>query len=83
MLASLDDQAQDSTGQPLCTKDGLTEVNAAVVIDTTGDANATALAGLPMHIPSETSRPHYPVRPLATIRKISISTPSTAPLMPK
>ena len=54
MLASLDvPGAGQHWTATLCTKDGLTEVNAAVVIDTTGDANATALAGLPMHIPSE------------------------------
>ena len=37
----------------LCTKTGLTTRTAAVVIDATGDANAAALAGFALNIPSE------------------------------
>lgn len=37
----------------LCTKAGLTERSAAVVIDATGDANAAALAGFPLRIPDD------------------------------
>ena len=35
----------------LCTKTGLTEIDAAVVVDATGDANAAELAGFPLSIP--------------------------------
>ena len=38
----------------LCTKKGLAARVARVVIDATGDANAAALAGFPLEIPSET-----------------------------
>lgn len=38
----------------LCTKSGLVACEARVVIDCTGDACATALAGFPLHIPEET-----------------------------
>lgn len=37
----------------ICTKTGLREIDANVVIDCTGDANAAALAGLPLNIPDE------------------------------
>lgn len=37
----------------LCTKNHLVELHAAVVIDATGDANAVALAGLPLNVPEE------------------------------
>lgn len=38
----------------LCTKSGLVNRQAKVVIDATGDANAVALAGLPLNIPDAT-----------------------------
>jgi flavin-dependent dehydrogenase len=38
----------------LCTKTGLSNCRARVVIDATGDANAASLAGLPVIIPDET-----------------------------
>lgn len=37
----------------LCTKSGLADVNARVLIDATGDANAAAVAGFPVQIPDE------------------------------
>ena len=40
----------------LCTKTGLAEVTAGVLVDCTGDANAVALAGLPLRVP-ETCQP--------------------------
>jgi len=55
MLAGVEPQVEGHGWQvTLCTKDGLVEQVATVVIDTTGDANATALAGFPVHIPGET-----------------------------
>ncbi|MBT6149356.1 MAG: FAD-dependent oxidoreductase [Gemmatimonadetes bacterium] len=54
MLADVRSQAEGHAWQvTLCTKSGLTELDAAVVIDATGDANATKLAGLPVHVPDE------------------------------
>jgi len=54
MLAGVKPQAEGDGWQvALCTKNGPIEQAAAVVIDTTGDANAAALAGFPMHIPDE------------------------------
>ena len=46
----------DDTGWrvTLCTRTGLTERTASVVVDATGDANAAVLAGLPVRIPDET-----------------------------
>ncbi len=38
----------------LCTKTGLAAYRTRVVIDATGDANATSLAGLPVIVPDET-----------------------------
>lgn len=38
----------------LCTKNGLTELAAAVVVDCTGDANAASVAGLPVNVPDTT-----------------------------
>ena len=38
----------------LCTKAGLVDKTAKVIIDATGDANAVALAGLELNIPAET-----------------------------
>ncbi|MEN6645212.1 MAG: FAD-dependent oxidoreductase [Armatimonadia bacterium] len=38
----------------LCTKTGLTTRTARALIDCTGDANAVALAGLPLEVPEET-----------------------------
>lgn len=37
----------------LCTKEGLADYNAKVLIDATGDANLASLAGLPINIPEE------------------------------
>ncbi len=37
----------------LCTKTGLTERSASVLVDCTGDANAVSLAGLPLVVPEE------------------------------
>mgnify|MGYP001159818702 FL=1 len=54
MLADIKPQSEGCGWQvTLCTKDGLAEWDATVIIDATGDANATALAGLPIHIPDE------------------------------
>ena len=54
LLARIKPQAEGHGWQvTLCTKNGPIEQIAAVVIDTTGDANAATLAGFPMHIPDE------------------------------
>lgn len=54
MLADVMPEAEGRGWQlTLCTKGGLTEIGAAVVVDATGDANAAALADLPLHIPDE------------------------------
>lgn len=49
-------EASDGSGWnvTLCTKTGLATRRARVVIDATGDANAAALAGLPVVVPDET-----------------------------
>lgn len=54
MLADVQPQATGTGWQvTLCAKSGLTDIDAAVVVDATGDANATALAGFPIRIPDE------------------------------
>ncbi len=54
MLAGVEPQAEGRGWQvTLCTKSGPTERDVAVLIDTTGDANATAMAGFPIRIPDE------------------------------
>ena len=40
-------------GVPLCTKDGIRLVEAAVLVDATGDANAVAMAGGLLRVPEE------------------------------
>jgi len=54
MLAGVKPQAEGHGWRvTLCTKSGLVEQVAAVLIDATGDANATVLAGYPIAIPDE------------------------------
>jgi hypothetical protein len=57
MLAHLKPRTEGRGWQvTLCTKSGLTELDAAVVVDATGDANAAELAGFPLSIP-ESNQP--------------------------
>ena len=57
MLAHLKPRTEGRGWQvTLCTKSGLTELAAAVVVDATGDANAAELAGFPLSIP-ESNQP--------------------------
>jgi hypothetical protein len=54
MLAGVKPQAEENGWQvTLCTKSGLTEHSAAVLIDATGDANVATMAGFPIQIPNE------------------------------
>ncbi|HUS57817.1 MAG TPA: FAD-dependent oxidoreductase [Planctomycetota bacterium] len=53
MIAGLAPGAGGGWEVTLCTKTGLTTRTASVIIDATGDANATALAGFPLSIPDE------------------------------
>lgn len=48
MLAGLEQEEHGSWKVLVCTKTGLEELKAAVIIDTTGDANAAAIADLPL-----------------------------------
>ncbi len=55
MLADIKPRAQSSGWLvTVCTKCGLMDLAARVVIDATGDANAAVLAGLPITVPDET-----------------------------
>jgi hypothetical protein len=57
MLAHLKPRTEGRGWQvTLCTKSGLTELDAAVLVDATGDANAAELAGFPLSIP-ESNQP--------------------------
>ena len=54
MLSGIKPHAEGCGWQvTLCTKNGPVVWDANVIVDTTGDANAAALAGLPIHIPDE------------------------------
>ena len=54
MLSGIKPHAEGCGWQvTLCTKNGPVVWDASVIVDTTGDANAAALAGLPIHIPDE------------------------------
>ena len=53
MVAGVAPATDDGWTVTLCTKTGLTLRTASVLIDCTGDANAVALAGLPLNRPEE------------------------------
>ncbi len=54
MIADVKPQAEERGWQvTVCTKNGLTESGAAVLVDATGDANAAGTAGLPVSVPDE------------------------------
>jgi hypothetical protein len=50
MLAAVE-RTGDAWTVTLCTKDGLGRARATVLVDATGDADAAALAGLPLRVP--------------------------------
>jgi hypothetical protein len=53
MLADANPAKESGWQATLCTKSGLVELAAGVLIDATGDANAAVMAGLPIVIPDE------------------------------
>ncbi len=53
MVADLQHVDAEGWVVTLCTKGGLVRCGSSIVVDTSGDANATALAGFPLRIPEE------------------------------
>ena len=57
LIVSIEDKSNDESKKiTICTKEGLKEIESKVVIDCTGDANASALAGLEL-MSSEEKQP--------------------------
>ena len=53
MVADLREEGGDGWQVDLCAKEGIIRCSSRVVIDATGDANATSIAGLPLQHPEE------------------------------
>ncbi|MEE2725604.1 MAG: FAD-dependent oxidoreductase [Candidatus Latescibacterota bacterium] len=53
MVADLREEGSDGWQVDLCAKEGIIRCSSRVVIDATGDANATSIAGLPLQHPEE------------------------------